>query len=99
MLDQDHTLIRIKKKVDFSSFFLRQVMRNLHPDHSSIYVDKKVEKVPQVCLVGDGTFEQVLLTLRRFSKYFHILRTYRCIDSFPWCCALYAGRLAEHFFH
>ena len=57
---KDHTFFRIKKQIEFCSFFMRQIMRNLHPDHSAIYTNKQVQKVAQICLMGNGTLEQIL---------------------------------------
>ena len=35
-------------KVEFLSFFLGQIMRNLHPDHRVVYTDEEEQKVAQV---------------------------------------------------
>jgi len=53
-------------------------MRHLHSYHVAVYVYEKVQKVTQVCLMGNGALEQVLPGLRWFRIYFHILGTDRC---------------------
>ena len=63
-LKKDHTFFRVEKQVELLPFLLRQMMRNLHPDHSAIYVYEKVQKVTQVHLMGDGALEQILPVLR-----------------------------------
>jgi hypothetical protein len=44
-------------------------MRHLYPDHIAVYVYEKVQKVAQIRLMGNGTFEQVFPGLRWFRIY------------------------------
>ena len=67
------------------AFFLRELMRSLHPDRGSIYIYEKKQKVSEVCLIRNDALKEILTGLRRLREYLHILGAYRCID-FPVRC-------------
>jgi hypothetical protein len=52
--------LRVEKKVEFLSFFLRHVMRNLDPDLRAIHAYEKVQEVTQVRPILASDFQPIV---------------------------------------